>query len=161
MGSLFQTSGFRIQASEAQKLLRVFPLQIEVGESPSLYFRIDGDVRVGTPVSYRLVCGFWNVKWKCVIASVEGSSWNAELSQGPFTSFKARHEESPVGNSVEFSDEIDFTGESSDLSEALEQASFKYALSSRAALLRAKDSFESRRKTESFRAYSSENLSAG
>lgn len=161
MGSLFQTSGFRIQESEARRLLRVFPLRIDVGETPALYFRMDGEVRVGTPVSYRLVAGFWNVEWKCVIASVEDSSWEAELVQGPFTSFKARHVEAPVGNSVEFEDIIDFAGESSELSETLEQAAVQYALSSRADLLRARDSFESRRQTESFRAYSSENLSAG
>ncbi len=161
MGNLFQTSGFQIQEREADNLLRVFPLQISVGESPTIFFRIDSELQIGASVSYRLVSGFQIVQWKCIISMVKGSSWRAELKQGPFTAFSATHEQTASGNFLEYTDEIQFNGESPELANVLECAKIQYAFPSRQALLQAKNTFESRRKTESFRAFSSENLSAG
>lgn len=161
MGNLFQTSGFRIDNSEADELLRVFPLQISVEETPSLFFRLDGELQIGASVSYRLVSGFQIVQWKCYVTAIEGSSWKAELRLGPFTAFSATHELSVSGNLLEYMDEIHFNGESPELANALESAKIRYDFSSRQKLLQAKNAFESRRKTESFQAFSSENLSAG
>lgn len=161
MGNLFQTSGFRIQEQEADELLRAFPLQIFVEETPSLFFRIDGELQIGAPVSFRLVSGFQTVQWKCLVSKIEGSSWCAELRQGPFTAFSATHEQTVSENLLEYTDEIHFSGESPELENALEKAKIRYAFSSRKALVQAKNAFESRRKTESFRAFSSESLSAG
>ncbi len=161
MGNLFQTSGFRIQEHEADELLRVFPLQISVEESPTLFFRIDGELQIGATVSFRLVSGFRTVQWKCLVSKIEGSSWHAELGQGPFTAFSATHGQTVSESLLEYTDEIHFSGESPDLERALENAKIRYALSSRKALVQAKSAFESRRKTESFQAFSSESLSAG
>lgn len=161
MGNLFQTSGFRIQEHEANELLRVFPLQVSVEENPTLFFRLDGELQVGASVSYRLVSGFRIVQWKCVVSAIEGSSWRAELKQGPFTAFSATHEQTASGNLLEYTDEVHFNGESPELANVLEKAKIQYAFPSRQALFQAKNAFESRRKTESFRAFSSENLSAG
>ncbi len=161
MGNLFQTSGFRIQEHEADELLRVFPLQVSVEENPSLFFRIDDDLQIGASVTFRLVSGFQTVQWKCLVSKIEGSSWRAELRQGPFTAFSVTHGQTVSENLLECTDEILFNGESPDLESALERAKIRYAFSSRKALVQARNAFESRRKTESFQAFSSESLSAG
>lgn len=161
MGNLFQTSGFQIKESEANELLRVFPLQVSVEESPSLFFRLDSELQVGAPVSYCLVSGFQIVQWKCFVSAIDGSSWQAELRQGPFTAFSAIHGQTVSGNLLEYADEIHFNGESPELASALENAKIRYDFPSRKALVQAKTAFESRRKTESFQAFPSENLSAG
>ncbi len=132
MGNLFQTSGFRIQEHEANELLRVFPLQISIEETPTLFFRLDGELQIG-----------------------------AELKQGPFTAFSATHEQISSGKLLEYTDEIHFNGESPELASILERTKIQYSFPSRQKLLQGKNAFESRRKTESFQAFSSENLSAG
>ncbi|MCI5600148.1 MAG: hypothetical protein SOZ02_10370 [Hallerella porci] len=159
MGNIFQTSGFQIDASEASKLLHVFPLILDVGEKPALLFRLDEDLKVGALVSFRLVAGFRILNWKGYVTSVQGNSWTAEQKQGPFLQFRVEHSEQNENSLWEASDELSFSGEA-ELVAALEKARIIYAFQERAALLRAKDSYESRHATESFRAFQS-GFSAG
>lgn len=161
MGNLVQTSGFKLAEHDALRMLRHFPLVFAVGTSPSLLYRLDSGLQVGGEVSYRLVSGFQVVNWKGTISSVEGSSWKVDLKNGPFSLFHAEHSLFADSGLLECSDAISFGGESPDLTRVLENAQMQYAFPARAALIKAKDAFESRRKTESFRAFPSENISAG
>lgn len=161
MGNLIQTSGFKLAEHDALRMLRQFPLVFAMESTPSLLYRLDSGLQVGGEVSYRLVSGFQIVNWKGTISSIEGSSWKVDLKSGPFSLFHAEHSISAENGLLECFDDISFGGESPDLTRVLESARFQYAFPSRAALIKAAEAFESRRKTESFRAFSSENLSAG
>lgn len=159
MGKLIQTSGFSVSKSEAIQLLRVFPLNISIRKNPALLYRIDGDLKVGTEISYRLVAGFRILDWKGSIVSVEGSEFVTEARAVFFAGFQAKHSLASQGDLLEISDEISFNA-LPELSKALESASVLYDFRSRAALAEAKNNFESRRQTESFQAFQS-GLSAG
>lgn len=160
MGNIIQTSGFSIQDNEANKLLHVFPLILNVGDSPALLFRLDAPLAVGTSVSYRLVAGFRILNWKGKITSVQKNDWTAELQEGPFSFFQVKHSVQKTGDLLELTDEIYFGGEAPELAVAMQNARLLYAFKDRADLLQAQDSYESHRKTESFKAFNA-GLSAG
>ncbi len=160
MENIVQTSGFELSESEALRLLRHFPLMISTKSSPSLLYRIDSELLVGGEVSYRLVDVFQIVNWKGVITSVNGSSWTADIKQGPFHFFHAKHSIAADNGFLEISDEFEFETDSLELSNALKSSRILYAFDARAALSSRIDSFESRRQTETFQAFKS-GLSAG
>ncbi|MBP5247725.1 MAG: hypothetical protein J6Z31_07695 [Fibrobacter sp.] len=160
MGNIIQTSGFEIQEGEAIRLLHAFPLIFDMNDTPSLLYRIDENLTVGATVSYRLVAGFRIINWKGFISSVQGNSWTVDLKQGPFSMFHAEHSIQNSNGFLECSDEFSYNGEAADVANVLENARVLYAFDARQKLFQAKDSFESRHETESFRAFSS-GLSAG
>lgn len=159
MGKLIQTSGFSVSKGEALRLLRVFPLNVSIRKEAALLYKIDGDLEVGTTVSYRLVAGFRILEWQGKVLSVQGSEFIVEARAVFFAGFQAKHSLSSQGDILEISDEIFFNA-LPELSKALERASILYDFRSRAALISAKNNFESRRQTESFQAFQS-GLSAG
>lgn len=160
MENIVQTSGFELSESEALRFLRHFPLMISTTSSPTLLYRIDSGLLVGSDVSYRLVDGFRIVNWKGVITSVDGNAWTADIKQGPFRFFHAKHSIQTDNGLLEISDELEFDSDSFELSSALKSSRILYAFDARAALSSHIDSFESRRQTETFQAFKS-GLSAG
>ena len=132
MGNIIQTSGFSIQDNEANKLLHVFPLILNVGDSPALLFRLDAPLAVGTSVSYRLVAGFRILNWKGKITSVQKNDWTAELQEGPFSFFQVKHSVQKTGDLLELTDEIYFGGEAPELPAAMRHARLLSAFKDRA-----------------------------
>lgn len=157
---MIQTSGFELQEGEAFKLLHAFPLIFDMSATPSLLYRLDEDLKVGSTVSYRLVSGFQIINWKGFVSSIQGNSWTVELKQGPFSMFHAEHSIQMTDGLLECSDEISFNGEPVDMTSVLENAQIVYSFGARKKLFQAKDAFESRRQTETFRAFTS-GFSAG
>ena len=160
MGNIIQTSGFEIQEGEAFKLLHAFPLIFDMNDTPSLLYRLDENLSVGATVSYRLVAGFRIINWKGFISSVQGNSWTVELKQGPFSMFHAEHSVQTTNGLLECSDEFNYNGETPDMANVMNNARVVYAFDARQKLFQAKDSFESRHETESFRVFNS-GISAG
>ena len=91
MGNIIQTSGFEIQEGKVFQYLHAFPLIFDMSDTPSLLYRLDEDLKIGSTVSYRLVSGFQIVNWKGFVSSINGNSWTVELKQGPFSMFHAEH----------------------------------------------------------------------
>ena len=160
MGNIIQTSGFEIQEGKVFQYLHAFPLIFGMSDTPSLLYRLDEDLKIGSTVSYRLVSGFQIVNWKGFVSSINGNSWTVELKQGPFSMFHAEHSIQMTDGLLECSDAFSYNGEPVDITSVLEKARVVYAFDARQKFLQAKNAFESRRQTETFRAFSS-GFSAG
>ncbi|MEJ2186164.1 MAG: SRPBCC family protein [Gemmatimonadota bacterium] len=89
------------------------PMNLEVITPPWLGFRVvaatDGEVRLGTRISYRLRLHGIPLRWTSVIAEyIPGEVFADEMLVGPYRRWYHRHRFRQVGDGVEIGDAVDY-----------------------------------------------------